>query len=140
MSRHRTSLRNQIIIYLVIREPCGFSQNISSSSSIQRDSETRTINREPAEHSACFHATLYFIHPLIIKRHPSWPAFNSLFARFRVLPEPRRAEISVRLYRVQTPFSTRGKSPEAECCDEDGACGWGADVAITSDPENDWAK
>ena len=115
-------------------------QNISSSSSIQRDSETRTINREPTEYSACFHATPYLIHPLIIKRHPSWPTFNSLFARFRVLPEPRHAEVSVRLYRVKTPFSTSGKSPEAECCGEDRACGWRADVAITPDPENDWAK
>jgi len=115
-------------------------QNISSSSSIQRDSEPRTVNREPAEYPACFHATLHLIHPLIVKCHPSWSGFNSLFARFRVLPEPRRAEVPVRLYRVQTPFSTSGKSPEAECCGEDRACGRRADVAITSDPENDWAK
>ena len=105
-----------------------------------KDGEPRTVNRKPAENSACFHPTLHLIHPLIIKRHPSWPSFNSLFTWFGVLPERGRAEVLVCLYRVKAPFSTSGKSPEAESCSEDGSCRWRAGVSITSDPENDWTK
>jgi hypothetical protein len=109
---HGCSLRDQIIVDLVVRQP--FRQNKCQLSTLLTENwRVHTVDGVPAEHCTSEEASLDFINPNIVKRHPLG-GWTLLLARLRALPEVICLDVLPEPDRVPAPSALHGEAPDVQ--------------------------
>ena len=100
----------------------------------------RTVNREPAEHTARLEATLDLVNPLVIERHPRWTVLALPVTRLRSFPEVWCVHVLHKLDRVESPATLHGQTPNPESPRENGTLRGRTVVQVTAEEKHDRAE
>lgn len=133
MRVHGGSLRGQIVVQLVVAEPCARKTSCKSTSEIK---DPRTVDRVPRKDAASLETTSDLVYPVVIKLHPLGLLTDHL-GRFSALPEISRGKLSEAFDRVPAPTTAKRVSPKTQRSAQHGTSRRGNAVSSVTQPEED---
>lgn len=132
MGVHSGSLRGQIVVQLIVAEPCAHKAS-DHSHGIRNPP---TVDREPRKDTASLETTPDLIDPVVVKCHPLGLLTDHLRG-FSALPDIICSKLSDTFNRVPTPTASKSVSPKTERGAQDGASGRGNAVSSVTQPEDE---
>lgn len=119
MGAHGGCLRDQVVVTLVISQPCGTKTQINDRNTSWIMSELAKIELRltpkgvPAEHGARLQPSSNLLDPLVIEGHPC-RLVGALTTGFCVLPEVVGGELFIRLNGIGAPTTLSRVAEETE--------------------------
>ena len=103
-----------VVVQLVVYEPStgGLASPFDKPVMVR----LRTVDRGPAEHAARLESAFYFVHTLIVRRHPRGALLALEFVRLR---EVTRVHVLVGLNRVEQPTALHRAEIKDDLTDEE---------------------